>query len=306
MFYGCKETIEDFMDSGSEAITVHGEQKRDDRMQMGRWLGVILVSVLAVAGCVSAYAESETNPSAGTGSMNRLNLMSYNIKHCARSDGKVDFRRVADAIMRENPDFVALNEVDCRSKRSGEVDEAAELGRLAGFHATFAKAIPHGGGAYGNAVLSREKPLSVVRVPLPGREPRVLLLCEFPAFWFGTAHLDFGKYQIKAVDVIRGVVEEKAKGKPVFLTGDWNADPKSKTLMDMREFMTVLSREDRQTFHGFKTDLPQGYKHCIDYIAIDSAHAENVKVDETHVTQNFTVSDHNPVIATVRLINDVK
>lgn len=132
------------------------------------------------------------------------------------------------------------------------MDEAVELGRLTGLHATFAKAISLQVGEYGNAVLSREKPISVERVPLPGKEPRVLLLCEFTDFWFGTMHLDFGKHQLKSVSVVRDVVAEKAKDKPVFITGDWNATPKSKTLAAMREFMAIVSKEDSLTFHGFK------------------------------------------------------
>ena len=62
----------------------------------------------------------------------------------------------------------------------------------------------------------------------------MLLLCEFAGFWFGTTHLDFGGHQLQAIKIIRGVVTEKAAPKPVFLTGDWNATPKSRTLDAMR------------------------------------------------------------------------
>ena len=240
---------------------------------------------LAVVGCAVPNAWGGTN---------RLGLTSYNIRHCAGPGGKLDVRRVAEVIVQEKPDFVGLNEVDCRANRSGKVDEAAVLSTLTGLHATFGKAIPYDGGEYGNAVLSRERPLSVVTVPLPGREPRVLLLCEFRDFWFGTAHLDFGKYQLEAVAVIRGVVAEKAKGKPVFLTGDWNATPKSKTLDAMREFMTVLSREDCLTFHGYRKQPPERV-YCIDYIAVDNAHAGRFAVADSHATSRPDVSDHNPV-----------
>ena len=245
----------------------------------------VFAMALSVAGCVWTNGEDETN---------RLGLTSYNIRHCAGHGGKLDVRRVAEVIAQEKPDFVGLNEVDCRVKRSGGVDEPAELGRLAGLYATFGKAIPLGGGAYGNAVLSREKPISVERVPLSGKEPRVLLLCEFRDFWFGTAHFDFGEHQLKAVEVIRGVVAEKAKGKPVFLTGDWNATPESKTLDAMREFMTVLSKEDCLTFHGYRKQPPERV-YCIDYIAVDKAHAGCFSVTDSRATSHPEVSDHNPV-----------
>ena len=244
-----------------------------------------LAAALAAAGC------------AGTGApeaMRQLSLTSYNIRHCGGPDGAIDFQKVADVILHEKPDFVGLNEVDCRTKRSGGVDEAAELGRLTGLHATFGKAIPYGGGAYGNAVLSREKPISVVTVPLPGKEPRVLLLCEFRDFWFGTMHLDFGVHQLPSVEAVRGVVAEKSKDKPVFVTGDWNATPDSKTLGAMRGFMKVLSKEDCLSFHGYSRHRP-GHVYCIDYIAVDSAHAGCFAVRDAHATSRPDVSDHNPI-----------
>ena len=231
-----------------------------------------------------------------------LRLMSYNVQHCAGAASNVDVRvaqtyditPIADAILRERPDYVGLNEVHCKTWRTGNVDYPAEFARRTGLHATFGQAIPYQGGGYGVAVLSREKPLSVEKIPLPGREKRLLLLCEFPDFWFGTMHLDFGAYQLQAVEVVRLAVAEKAASKPVFLTGDWNNVPKSNTLAALREFMTVISKEDCCTFHGRK-DYPAEKEYCIDYIAVDSAHAPACKVKEAYVTKNIIASDHNPL-----------
>lgn len=245
-------------------------------------------------GCHPARTESSSSHPG-------LHLMNYNIRHCQGMDGRVDVRRVADAIIRENPDFVGLNEVDRGTKRSGGVDEAEELGRAAGLHATFAEAIPLRGGSYGNAVLSRETPISVVRAPLPGKEPRVLLLCEFECFWFGTTHLPLEEgNRLKSVEIIHGIVMDKAVVKPVFLVGDWNATPKSKTLAALKEFMTIISKEDCRTFHGFKNHPPES-EYCIDYIAVDSAHAAKVKVEDAHVTLDAVASDHNPIAVAVGL-----
>lgn len=231
-----------------------------------------------------------------------IRLMSYNILHGKGADGKVDIHRTAAAINREQPDFVGLQEVDCRVSRSGRIDEPAELARLTGLHPTFASAFPYKGGEYGRAILSREKPLSVERVQLDGKHPGVLLLCEFPDFWFGTMHLDLAETnRLRQVGIVRDVVALKSRDKPVFLTGDWNATPKSKTLGAMRKFMTVLSTESRRTFHGFKGDrIAKNY--CIDYIAVDKTHAEAVAVRETHVTEEPVASDHNPVVAVLALV----
>ena len=88
--------------------------------------------------------------------------------------------------------------------------------------------------------------------------------------------------------------------KPVFLAGDWNATPKSETLAAMRDFMTVVSKEDCRTFHGFKNHPPES-EYCIDYIAVDSAHAAKVKVKDAHATPDAVASDHNPIAAIVEL-----
>lgn len=250
---------------------------------------IVLFGVIAALSGIAAAADGD------------IRLMSYNILHGKGADRKVDISRTADAIIREKPDFVGLQEVDCRVSRSGRIDEPAELGRLTGLHPTFASAFPYKGGEYGRAVLSREKSLAVERVQLDGKHPGVLLLCEFSDFWFGTMHLDLVETnRLRQVWIVRKAVAAKSRTKPVFLTGDWNATPKSKTLNAMRKFMTVLSREDDRTFHGYRgADALKGY--CIDYIAVDVEHAGMVTVKESHVTQNMVASDHNPLVATVTL-----
>ena len=227
--------------------------------------------------------------------------MSYNVHHCAGADKRVDVPRVAEVINRERPDFVGLNEIDQCARRSHKIDQPAELGRLTGLHATFAQAIPLQGGGYGNVVLSREKPLSVLRVPLPGREPRILVLCEFADFWFGTSHFALeATNRAATVEIIRGVVSEKAAAKPVFITGDWNCQPDSAPIASLREFMTILSTEKCRTFHGFRKH-PEGSLSCIDYIAVDRTASARVTVKETHVTPDEMTSDHNPVVVTLSL-----
>lgn len=268
---------------------------------MKKWTIIAVAGIGILTLMVAVVGPGKVEPS-------DLRLMSYNVQHCLGTASNVDMRvaqayditPIADAILRERPDFVGLNEVHCKTWRTGNADYPAELARRTGLHATFAQAIPYQGGGYGVAVLSREDPISVERVPLPGKESRVLLLCEFQDFWFGTMHLDFGAYQLQAVEAVRLVVAEKAASKPVFITGDWNNVPKSNTLAALREFMTVISKEDCCTFHG-RTDYPAEKEYCIDYIAVDSAHAPACKVREAYVTKNIVASDHNPIVAVVEL-----
>ena len=48
-----------------------------------------------------------------------LRLMSYNIRHGAGLDERLDFDRIAEVINREHPDVVALQEVDSVTQRIG-------------------------------------------------------------------------------------------------------------------------------------------------------------------------------------------
>ena len=263
-------------------------------------MAIILAAAGVAAAPTDAASATEANPP------REMRLMTYNVHHCAGADKRVDIPRVAEVIKREHPDFVGLNEIDRCARRSHKVDQPEELGRLTGLHATFAQAIPLQGGGYGNVVLSREKPLSVLRVPLPGREPRVLLLCEFADCWFGTSHFSLQETnRLQTVEIIRGVVSEKAAAKPVFVTGDWNCRPDSAPIAALRGYMAILSNEKCRTFHGFKEHAP-GSECCIDYIAVDRGASARVKVKETHVISDTLTSDHNPVVVTLELAKEAK
>ena len=168
-------------------------------------------------------------------------------------------------------------------------------------HATFGPAIDYGGGKYGVALLSRDKPISSRQVPLPGKEKRTLLLVEFLDCVVGVTHLSVSAdvERRESVDLIRNALAEQTD-KPVFLTGDWNSTPASGVLTEMRKFLTVVSDETKGTFHGHPSAGPDvGQKHCIDYIAIDSAHAPKWKVVERRTIQDSTTSDHKPIVVTI-------
>ena len=80
-----------------------------------------------------------------------IRLASYNIFHCQGADKKIDFARTAAALGQGCPDFVGLQEVDSVTKRSKGLDHAAEMGKILGMHATYAKTFAFQGGGYGNA-----------------------------------------------------------------------------------------------------------------------------------------------------------
>lgn len=234
-------------------------------------------------------------------------IMSFNVRHGEGTDRQVDLARIAQTINRARPRFAALQEIDVRRKRTGHVDQAAELGRLTGMVPTFAKGIaPKDDGEYGVMLLSEPTPLSVRRLPLPGKEPRVLLLCEFADCIVGTTHLSVATEaeRVESVALIRAALKDSPK--PVFLTGDWNATPDSTTLKGMAEFMTILS--DTQpaggTFHGFPDRPSRSKGKCLDYVAVDSGHAGDWVVRSAEVVDDRISSDHAPICVTVARKDD--
>ena len=233
-------------------------------------------------------------------------ILSFNICHGKGMDGKVDLARVAAVVNRSRPRFAALQELDRRTKRVQGVDQPAELGRLTGMVPTFARAIDYQGGEYGVMLLSREAPRAVRKLPLPGKEPRVLLLAEFDDCWVGCTHLSVAaKAEREAsVKLIREAVGKLDK--PVFLTGDWNARPDSSVLKGLDGFLEVLSETRARTFHGHPANGPSGTTSdfCIDYVAVDDAHAASYRVLERGTVQDRNTSDHAPIYVTVEPLRD--
>jgi len=102
-----------------------------------------------------------------------LRVATWNIHDCRRG-----LTAVARQLASLDADVVGLQEVDRRTRRSGGVDQAAELAARCGFaHHRFFRAIGREGGDYGVALLSRW-PLSGERVGMlpnrPGFEQRVV------------------------------------------------------------------------------------------------------------------------------------
>ena len=101
-------------------------------------------------------------------------MLCWNLHHGEGADGKIDLARIAKVITDTKPDLVALQEVDRNCRRSGKVDQTAELSKLTGMKGVFGKAMPYEGGEYGQAILSRFPVLTHQVHPLPGNaEPRI-------------------------------------------------------------------------------------------------------------------------------------
>ena len=224
------------------------------------------------------------------GQNKQLQIMSYNVRHCAGMDLVVDYDRTATVISQQQPDVVALQELDSMTGRSGHRDQLDELASRTGYHPIFGAAIDFDGGQYGVGILSHEIPLSIRRIPLPGEEPRVLLVVELEDYVIACTHLDLEEAQrMASVPLI--VDEAQRWQKPFLLVGDWNDEPGSELLELMTQYFTVLSSDEAT----YPADKPT---ECIDYVAAFNGRAEAL---ESHVIDEPEASDHRPLVVWIRL-----
>src|SRR5689334_20821686 len=98
-----------------------------------------------LAGCSSAPKPKQSSAPVS------FRVMTYNIQHGAGMDHKVDLLRTGDAIKHEQPDVVALQEVDKGVERTDKRDLTAELAAMTGMSGYFSNNFYFQGGEYGNA-----------------------------------------------------------------------------------------------------------------------------------------------------------
>ena len=224
------------------------------------------------------------------GQNRQVQVMSYNVRHCAGMDLVVDYERTAAVIAQQQPDVVALQELDSMTTRSGQHDQIGELATRTHYHPVFGGAIDYDGGKYGVGILTREHPLSTKRIPLPGEEPRVLLVVELKDFVIASTHLDLEEEQrLASVPLI--VEEAQHWQKPFILAGDWNDTPDSDLLKALTRYFTVHSGNEAT----YPADEPTD---CIDYIASFNGQAESL---ESHVINEPQASDHRPIVVWLQL-----
>lgn len=220
-----------------------------------------------------------------------LKVMTYNVRHCAGMDLVLDYDRTAAVIARQQPDVVALQELDSMTGRSEHLYQLGELASRTQYHPVFGPAIDFDGGKYGVGILTRETPLSTKRIPLPGEEPRILLVVEFQDYVMACTHLDLEEEQRLAS--IPLIIEEAQRWqKPFLLAGDWNDTPDSELLQEMTKHFTILSGDEA----SYPADEPT---ECIDYIA--SFKSRTVEVLGFSIINEPAASDHRPVVVGVRV-----
>lgn len=222
-------------------------------------------------------------------------LMSYNIRNAKGLDGSMDVGRIASVIDRISPAVVAIQEIDSITGRSYGCDILAEIAGLTGMHHVYAPAIDYDGGKYGVGILCNDKPVSVLRVGLPGsEEARTLLAVEFDDYVFACTHLSLTEVDrlasITTIDSVAALFD-----KPFFIAGDFNSHLGDPFMQEFTRRFTILSTVEE---NSFPADNPV---ELIDYIAVCNSSADAVEVRGSKIVEEPLASDHRPVYADIEL-----
>lgn len=225
-----------------------------------------------------------------------LKLMSYNIRNGVGMDSQCDYKRVADIILKNNPDVVMLQELDSVTARSAQRDVLGELAKLTNMHAVYSPAIIFQNGKYGIGMLSRLAPTQISRFRLPGREEsRTMLVAEFEQFTYCGTHLSLTEEdRMASVEIIKDCLGRSKK--PFFLAGDLNSEPSSRLIQLLCEDFSLLTDSTICTFPAPDPTV------TIDYIMVNK-NAVGVEKISSAVLDEPIASDHRPVLVTIKLPN---
>lgn len=259
----------------------------------------ILFLCLLLAVSYSSYAQREAE--SNQRSTVQLKVLSYNL----RFGELASLEELAAFIASENPDIVALQEVDCRTYRDRAPaqhgkDFATELAFRTGMIPAYGKTIPYAGGYYGIAILSKYPLAKVERIYLPktakGKEQRAVLVAdveyrEGEYLTFASTHLDYTHTDERQVQVQKLNDVLLNSPYPVIVAGDFNARPDAKEIkVGMAEWEIVSNLEPT---------VPAGNpRNTIDYIFCYPKNRWDVV---TSATNRVELSDHLPVSAVVEL-----
>jgi endonuclease/exonuclease/phosphatase family metal-dependent hydrolase len=220
--------------------------------------------------------------------------MTYNIRAGLESS----LGDLADVILAEQPDFVALQEVDKDADRSGNVDQAYRLGQLTGMASLFRSAFDFtSGGSYGLALLSRYPILTSDKLELTSSgEQRIVILVTIELepnllVTMAVTHLDLdaSTRATQAAEIVTRLAAEPY----VVLSGDLNEQVGGSAIDTLTaaydDAWAIAGEGDGYTF---PSDTPD---RRIDFVLLGGQWAAPTAA-WVPVT---TASDHRPIVVEV-------
>lgn len=266
-------------------------------------LFLFLAALVFLQPCSVAAAEdaSVTSQAEKTAKPRKLKIMSYNI-----FQGRMaSMQRLADEIKAQNPDFVALQEVDINTRReyakeANNIHFINELAQRTGMFGYFGRTIDCCGGWYGVAILSKHPAVCVESIDLPNPknvEPRIMLKGRFLLdghipFVFASTHFDYEHPETIALQAETIVPVLEAEGIPAIVAGDLNSEPGTKAINYLSEKGVLLS--------GLEPTWPSDAPRIrLDYIFGFPKTAFRLDSTAEGLASKYAASDHLPVVSEV-------
>ena len=232
-----------------------------------------------------------------------VQILTFNSFLGATTRGDFNLDTIAAVINEVQPDLVALQEVDFKTKRAKGYDLATELGLRTKMAPLFGKAMDYDGGAYGEGVLTRMPIISSRTVALPhspDNEPRSALevtveLERGDTICFIGTHLEHQRNNPDRTAQTQKLNEVFVKNKyPTILAGDLNDTPESQPILILKKYWSDVSEENAEP--TFSSENPQ---RKIDYIFYRPGN--QWKILETRVICNTVASDHCALFTVIQL-----
>ena len=232
----------------------------------------------------------------------KVRVMTYNLRFGELAGENLD--ALAEFIKAQNPDFVALQEVDvCTSRTAAPAmngrNMLSELAGKTGMFGYYARTINFAGGYYGIGILSKHPCVETEQFELPNpenAEPRALLKGVFELngkrkIVFAVTHLDVKSAKTRELqaDYICGILNSETI--PVVLGGDFNAKPGEEAILTFETNADNLTGE-APTFPSVNPERKLDYLFGFPKNQIQ---AESVAVGNG----GTPLSDHLPVVADI-------
>ncbi len=231
-----------------------------------------------------------------------LRLMTFNIYHGETIKGDFDLDYIARIIQSKQPAFVALQEVDFKTKRARDMDIVTELGLRSGMAPFFGPAMSFDGGAYGVGLLSKWPVEQSQLIQLPGSqttEPRVALevsvvLPSWRRLLFVSTHLDHTDTEVRHQQMVFLSNRYNDRDEPVILAGDFNEIPTGGNMQIILEDFEMSDGYRQQPTYPSSDAVSK-----IDYIFLSKGHYWQVIT--TEVVNDSIASDHRALYSKVVL-----
>lgn len=228
-----------------------------------------------------------------------LRIMTYNIKHAELADT----RQLAETIRENDPDIVALQEVDKFAPRSGDEFQAYRLAQRTGMAPSFRRSLVLAdGGEYGLALLSRYPIVSSDKLLLTsGSEQRVVVVWQIDlggGVIVNVANTHFGLDAAERGTEASELLDYVKDRDHLLVLGDLNETPEG------GDVHSTLSAELRDAWEaagqdpsGGQTFPSDGPDRRIDYIFLGSDWAAPTYAKPV----TAATSDHLPLLAEIPL-----